>query len=222
VPANIWSVSYNKWTGPLETKAGELPAWAWSPEETVKWRDGSEHRVHYAWLRHQPGGCQGPQLFAALKHRGPSDLFWQYALVTCQEQDGEPQGVFEHHRLKGDWERRLSELLRDLDLHHLPCQALGANQVFYGLATLAYNFLQALKLIYLPPEHQPKRVRTLLHHLLLIPVELKRHARRLKACLYIPAGWVLWWRGFLADLLPRCRQLGPLAAPPGPPVRADL
>ena len=213
-----WSVSYNKWTSPLETRAGQLPASAWSAEEKLKWRDGSEHRVQYAWLRYQPGGCPTTQLFAVLKHRGADDLFWQYHFVTCQEHEGKPQAVFEHHRLKGDWERLLSELLRDLDLHHLPCQDLGANRVFYTLASLAYNFLQALKLIYLPAEHQPKRVRTLLHHLLLIPIELKRHARRLKACLYIPAGWVVWWRGFLADLLPRCRQLGPLAGHPSPTI----
>jgi hypothetical protein len=209
-----WSVSYNKWTGPLETQAGQLPACAWSAEEKIKWRDGSEHRGQYGWLRHQPGGCEHPQLFAVLKHQKPGELFWQYAFVTCQEQDRPPKMVFEHHRLKGDWERLLSELLRDLDLHHLPCQALGANRVFYGLATLAYNFLQALKLIYLPAEHQPKRVRTLLHQLLLIPIELKRHAHRLKACLYIPAGWVVWWRGFLGDLLPACRQLSRVALSP--------
>ncbi len=215
-----WSVSYNKWTGPLEKQASQLPACAWSAEEKAKWRDGSEHSVQYAWLRYQPGGCQTPQLYAVLKHRGAGDLFWQYVFVTCQEHEGTPKAVFEHHRLKGDWERQLSELLRDLDLHHPPCQELGANRVFYTLASLAYNFLQALKLIYLPAEHQPKRVRTLRHHLLLIPIELKRHARRLKACLYIPAGWVVWWRGFLGDLLPRCRQLGKLAANPSPPVTA--
>lgn len=28
-----WSVSYNKWTGPLEKKAAELPELTWSPVE---------------------------------------------------------------------------------------------------------------------------------------------------------------------------------------------
>ena len=62
------------------------------------------------------------------------------------------------------------------------------------LAVLAWNLLQALKLLHLPVEEAPKRMRTLLRHLLLIPVEVKRHARQLKACLYVPAGWVAWWR----------------------------
>jgi len=54
-------------------------------------------------------------------------------------------------------------------------------------------------------------VRTLIHHLLLIPVEIGRHARQIKASLYVPAGWVAWWRGFLAELLPKWRQLGVVA-----------
>jgi len=41
----VWSVSYNKWTGPLEKKAAELPEWAWSAEETTRWQDGTEDRA---------------------------------------------------------------------------------------------------------------------------------------------------------------------------------
>jgi hypothetical protein len=101
----------------------------------------------------------------------------------------------------------LSELLSDLDLHHPPCKDLNANRSFYTLAGLGWNLLQALKLLHLPESEAPKRLRTLVRHLLLMPVELKRHARQVKACLYAPAGWVAWWRGMLAELLPRCRVL---------------
>jgi hypothetical protein len=73
-----------------------------------------------------------------------------------------------------DVNRRLPELLE-------------ANRSFYTLAVLAWNVLQALKLLHLPETEAPKRMRTLLPHLLLFPVELKRHARSLKACLYEPA-----------------------------------
>ena len=207
-----WSVSYNKWTEPLEPKVAELPEMAWSGVEKTRWRDGTEHQAQYAWFRHQPGGCQTPKLFAVVRHKAmEGELFWRYAFVTCQEQTGSPQQAFEHHRLKGDKERAFSELLSDLDLHHPPCQDLKANRVFYALATLAYNALMALKLIHLPEGEQPKRVRTLIRHWLLVPVELKRHARQLKACLYLPAGWIAWWRGFLAQWLPQCRQLGRIA-----------
>jgi hypothetical protein len=204
-----WSVSYNKWTSPLERKAAELPELAWSPEQKTQWQDGTEHIAQYGWIRYQPGGCEQGQLFAVVRHkRAQGELFWRYAFVVCQAQAKDPRLVFEHHRLKGDRERVLSELLRDLDLHHPPCKDLRANRSFYTLASLAYNVLQALKLLHLPAEDQPKRVRTLIRHLLLVPVEIKRHARQMKACLFVPSGWLAWWRGFLREFLPHCRQLG--------------
>jgi hypothetical protein len=61
-------------------------------------------------------------------------MFWRYAFIRVQEQDGAVQLAFERHRLKGDKERVLSELLNDLDLHHPPCAKLNANRSFYTLA----------------------------------------------------------------------------------------
>lgn len=114
--------------------------------------------------------------------------------------------------MTGDKERLLSGLLSDLDRHPPPCRSLNANRSFYTLAGLAWNLLQALKLLHLPVEEASKRMRTLVRHLPLIPVELKRHARQVKACLNAPAGWVNWWRGFLQEFLPQCRVLGGVAA----------
>lgn len=209
---DAWSVSYNKWTGPLEAKAVELPEWSWSAAQSVQWRDGSEHTAHYAWCRHQPAGCERAKQFGVVRHRAEGEMFWRHAFIAVNEQEGAAQLAFERHRLKGDKERVLSELLSDLDLHHPPCASLKANRSFYTLAVLAWNFLQALKLLHLPESEAPKRMRTLLRHLLLIPVEMKRHARGIKACLYAPAGWVAWWRGLLEELLPRCRVHGTPAA----------
>ena len=206
-----WSVSYNKWTGPLEAKAAELPELVWSAAEPTRWRAGSDHTAQYAWFRYQPGGCATPKRFGVVRHRAADEMFWRYAFLTAHEQDAPARLAFEHHRLKGDKERLLSELLSDLDLHHPPCKDLNANRSFYTLAGLGWNLLQALKLLHLPESEAPKRLRTLVRHLLLMPVELKRHARQLKACLYAPAGWVAWWRGMLAELLPRCRVLSGVA-----------
>ena len=210
-----WSVSYNKWTAPLEMGAVALPEGSWSAVELEAWRDGTEHQSQYNWLRYQPSGCQKTKLFAVVRHRkAGEEFFWQYHFVATKEHENlkTPQAAFERHRLKGDKERAFSELLSDFDLHHPPCHSLVANNAYYLLGALAYNVLQALKVIYLPPEHQPKRIRTLLQHLLLIPVEIKHHARRMKAVFFAPAGWLAWWKGFLHDLLPRCRQVGAAAA----------
>jgi len=98
--------------------------------------------------------------------------------------------VFEHHRLKGEKERLLSELLRDWDLPHPPCQALNANRGVYTLAGYGWNLRHARKVLALPAAESPQRVWTLIRHLLLILVEWKRHVRQLKACLDAAAGWV--------------------------------
>ena len=210
-----WSVSYNKWTGPLEARAAALPEWAWSAAQRERWRDGREHTTQYAWFRYQPGRCEIPKRFA-VRHRPEGEMFWRYAFLAVNKQDGSAQLAFARHRLKGEKERVLSELLSNLDLHHPPCANLNANRSFYTLAVLAWNLIQALKLLHLPVTEAPKRIRMLLRHLLLIPVELKRHARQLKVCLYAPAEWVAWWRGLLDELLPRCRlSPGPVASASG-------
>jgi len=200
-----WSVSYNRWTEPLERLAESFPDGYWSPAVHRRGRKGEELREQYAWLRHQPEGMSEPVQYAVARYRSQEDLFWRYSFIATHASNGAAQGVFERHRLKGDFERRFSELLSDLDLHHPPCASLAANRVYYALATLAYNILQALKLIWMPADEQGLRVRTLIHRLLLIPVEIKRHARHIVACFYLPGHAAHWWRHFLDLVLPRCQ-----------------
>jgi hypothetical protein len=202
-----WSVSYNKWTEPLERLSEAFPEGYWSAAVERRGRKGETLREQYAWLRHQPDGMETPVQYAAARYRSDQDLFWRYSFIATQAPTGTPQAVFERHRLKGDFERRFSELLSDLDLHHPPCASLAANRVYYALATLAYNILQALKLIWMPADEQAHRVRKLVHRLLLIPVEIKRHARQVLACFYLPDHAASWWRQFIAQLLPRCQVL---------------
>ncbi len=207
-----WSVSYNKWTEPLEKKAREFGESYWSPAVEVRGRKGEKEIEQYAWLRYQPEGCERPRWFAVARRRGPTELFWSYGFVTTHEQEGPAQAVFERHHLKGEMERRFSELLSDLDLHHPPCASLSANRVYYALAMLAYNVLQALKLVWLPASEQSRRVRTLVHRLLLIPVRIQRHARQLAARFYVPVHGQAWWSTFLREMLPRCGAAPPCVA----------
>lgn len=179
-----WSVSYNRWTEPLERVAAEQPASAW------KMYDDS----HYAYVRHQPEGCERPQVYAVRRWRGEDELFDRYAFCACEDGLRAPKAVWDRHDIKGERERMFSQLLTDLDLHHPPCLSLEANRAFYTLAALAYNLLTALKLLELPAEHHAWRVRTLIRHLLTLPAKLSRHARGLVLRLYCPAGWLDWWR----------------------------
>jgi len=202
-----WTVSYNRWTDVLERQAGAYPSAYWSKPIERRGRKGETLKEQYAWTRHMPEGSSHPWDFAVARYRNCEDLFWRYSFIATKKVSENAQTIFETHRLKGDFERCFSELLTDMDLHHPPCSALGANRAYYALATLAYDILQALKLIWLPESEQSHRVRTLVHRLLLIPVEIKRHARQILACFYAPAHMVTWRRHFIAMLLPRCAVL---------------
>lgn len=196
-----YSVSYNKWTSPLERKAGELPASAWTTRAQVTWADGTVVEEQYAFAKHQPEGCSAAQLFAICRWKHWDEMFWRHAFVACESgRSGSAKAVFERHHLKGDKERLFSEVLSGLDLHHPPCEQLLANRIFYTLAALAYNLLQGLKLLHLPDDCQNWRVRTLLQKLIILPARLVRHARQLVARVAVPGGWLPWWQGLVQRL----------------------
>jgi hypothetical protein len=185
----------------LERKAGELPCAAWAPLAKVTWADGTVVEEQYAFAKHQPEGCTGPQLFAICRWKHVDEMFWRHAFVACESgRAGSAQAVFERHHLKGDKERLFSEVLSGLDLHHPPCEQLLANRIFYTLATLAYNLLQALKLLHLPDDCQSWRVRTLLRQVVILPARLVRHARQMVARVAVPGGWMAWWRALVQRL----------------------
>lgn len=185
-----YSVSYNKWTGPLEKGAAELPALAWTKVADEE----------FGFLRHQPEGCAQPKLFACARRK--DDLLWRHGFVACDENQRAAAAVFARHHLKGDKERLFSEVLSGLDLHHPPCAKLIANQMFYALGMVAYNLLQALKLLELPDDCQGWRLKTLLAKLVLLPVRLGRRSRQTVARLLVPAAWLAWWQDLLGRLWP--------------------
>ncbi|MGA2245398.1 MAG: transposase [Verrucomicrobiota bacterium] len=194
-----WSISYNKWTDKLDRLAGELPESQWSglpPSE--------QPQEQYAWVKHQPGECQQSQKFAAVRWKQSGDLLWRYAYRVCRAgaQDS-PQAVFERHRLKGAKEQGFHEVLTGLDLHHPPCLELVANQAYYAIAMLAYNVLISLKLLDLPDDAQGWQIKTIIRHLLTVPVTVSTHARYEVAHICIPAGWLRWWRLFADQWLPK-------------------
>lgn len=198
-----WSVSYNKWTDVLDRLAAELPADQWSALPAA-----DQAQEQYAWVKHQPGERVQVQPFATVRWKKEGDLMWRYAYVACKAGEHDlPQAVFERHRLKGAKEQGFSELLSGLDLHHPPCMDLVANQAFYAIATLAYNVLISLKVLELPDEAQSWRIQTIIRQLLTVPVSVSTHARYRVARICIPAGWLRWWRHFVAAWVPK-RQPG--------------
>ncbi len=194
-----WSVSYNKWTSALDKLAESLPTAQWSQAATT-----GDVTEQYAWIKHLPGENDQARWFATVRRKEQGDLLWRYYYVVCEPgtvQD--PKAVFERHALKGAKEQGFSQVLNDLDLHHPPCLELIANQAFYAIGMLAYNVLTAFKVLELGEAEQGWQVRTLIRQLLTVPVSVSRHARTARARICIPAGWLRWWRLFVAAWLPK-------------------
>jgi hypothetical protein len=188
-----WSVSYNKWTSALERVATEQPETAWGEKVAAKWRDGSPITEQHCSIRHTPAGSEQTHTYAAVRFRKEGEMFWNHRFLACEGSQRDAASVFARHKLKGEKEQLLKEVLRGLDLHHPPCAELNANGMFYAIAALAYNLLVTVKLLCLPDECQSWQVKTMLRQIVRLPATLVRHARRLVARVEVPASWLGWW-----------------------------
>lgn len=189
-----YTVSYNKWTGPLERTAAALPARAW------KASGGEQH----AFLRHQPEGRNAPQLYAVARRR--DGLFDTYGFIACDDGQRDAARVGERHHLKGEKEQLFSEVLNGLDLHRPPCSARMANQIYYLIAALAYDLLVAIKLLDLSDACQGWRVQTLMKKLVMLPGRLSQRSRQWVAKVLVPGAWLCWWQRWAERVWP---QAGP-------------
>jgi hypothetical protein len=209
-----WSVSYNKWTDAVGRLAKELPESGWSAPHNAIGRKGQAIIEQHSWVRHIPGEeCTQVQDFAVVRYRDADGLptLWSYAFVagkmanrqSLAHQPEAARELFALHKLKGAREQGFSEVLSDMDLHHPPCQSLTANRMFYALGMLAYNLMQAFQVLHMDDEHQNMRVRSLMRHLVTVPLKVVQHARRISARVLVPVNWVRWWTLFIRKVLPR-------------------
>lgn len=191
-----WSVSYNKWTAVLERTASAQPEIAWSKAIESVWRDGSPITEQHCLIRHTPEESQQTFEFAVVRFRKQGEMFWNYRFLACEGTRRDAASIFARHKLKGEKEQLLKEVLRGLDLHHPPCAELQANAMFYAIAALAYNLLVTVKLLCLPEECQSWQVKTMLRQIIRLPATLVRHARALLARVEVPASWLVWWENW--------------------------
>jgi hypothetical protein len=173
-----WSVSYNKWTSALERVAAEQPETAWGEKKEAKWRDGSPITEQHCLIRHTPAESEQTYVYAAVRFRKEGEMFWNYRFVACEGGQRAAASVFARHKLKGEKEQLLKEVLRGLDLHPPPGAELNANAMFYAIAALAYHLLVTVKRLCLPEECQSWQVQTMLRQIVRLPATLVRPARR--------------------------------------------
>jgi len=185
-----YTVSYNKWTGPLERTAQELPSSAWKP-------DGQSH---HAFVRHQPEGRGAAQKFAVSRKR--DGLFDRYGFIACDESQSDAALTGQRHHLKGEKEQLFGEVLNGLDLHRPPCSALRANQIYYLIAALAYNLMVAIKVLDLNDDCQSWRIKTLMKKMVMLPGRLSQRSRQWIARVLVPGAWLCWWQRWAKKMWP--------------------
>lgn len=119
----------------------------------------------------------------AKRYTGDSQLdffadhrYWVVATNLPKEKyDSNAVVLFHCHR--GEMERIIGEIKNQFGLKHLPCGQIAANEMYFSVGILAYNILQMIKLIALPPEHRRKSVRSLRYQLIHLAARLIYHAR---------------------------------------------
>ena len=185
-----YTVSDNKWTGPLEREVQALPL--------VAWKENAQ--AHHAFLRYQPEGRSGPQWFAVSRRR--EGLFDTYGFIACDDAQPDAVLVGERHHLKGEKEQWFGEVLNGLDLHRPPCSALIANQIYYLIAALAYDLMLAIKRLDLNDDCQGWRIKTLMKKLMMLPGRLSQRSRQWVARVLVPGAWLCWWQRWAQRVWP--------------------
>jgi len=104
--------------------------------------------------------------------------------------------------LKGEKEPRFSEVLNGLAMHHPPCAAFIANQVYYLIAALAYDLMGAIELLDLNDEYQGWRIKTLMKKLVLLPGRSSHRSRQWVARVLMPGAWLWWWQRWAGRVWP--------------------
>ena len=121
-------------------------------------------------------------IFIRKPRKGEREIFadwhWTYQAYITTESSSElsAEDAVELYRKRGNAENFIRELKNGFDLHHFPCQKLGANRAYGLIAAFAYNFMRFVGIAMSPSKPMfCKRIRFLLVNL---ACQVVRKARR--------------------------------------------
>ena len=140
------SVTHSVHKKPLYELAQSLPEQVW---EKIS-EDGSEEAT---FIYYQPAGWREEETYVVIRQRedgGQRRLFPRYYFILVSREDLEVKELVRRHRQKQGQENVLKGPLRDLGLHHPPCQRFVANQTYYILGQIAYLLLVGMQYNLLP------------------------------------------------------------------------
>jgi hypothetical protein len=129
------------------------------------------------------------RLIVVREPREQLDLFEEpyiYRAIISNIPDHSGRAIFRWHRKKGDGENVIKEGKGGFAMEKLPSGSLLANAAYFQIALLAYNLVQAWKLLPLPPNWHHYTIKTLRFRLLNVAGLVVHHARQL--VLKLPRG----------------------------------
>ena len=101
-----------------------------------------------------------------------------HGIVTNRTIDGEAL-IWWHRERCGKSEEVHSILKSDLAAGVMPSGYFGANAAWWWCSVLSCNLLMMMKLLALPPEWRPRRLKAIRLHIIALPGRVVRHARQL-------------------------------------------
>lgn len=147
--------------------------------EESAWTDiGLGEEATLTW--HQPQGWrEHPYVVIRRTHDGlQRRLQPAYTVILVSRDDLPLDELVRRHRQKQGQENAFKGPLIDLDLHHPPCRAFHANQVYYLCGQLAQVLLRMMQYRPLPEAARQHGIRPIIRHLIRTAARLVRGARR--------------------------------------------
>lgn len=167
-----------------------IPEQAWKPLMTITEkgveatdREVAELSFSTASLPHDEirQRMLGYRYIVTRQQRSEPDLFegeYHYAaLVTNMNWDAQ-RLIRWHYERAGSIEHVIDSLKNDFAGGTLPCGTFGANAAWWRMTCIAYNLVQALKIIALPFSWFYSRMKKLRFHLFCVAGRIIRHARQ--------------------------------------------
>ena len=125
--------------------------------------------------------------------------------VIITNMDWEKRRLVKWHRERATSENWIKEMKGGFSLERLPSGRFLSNAAFLQIISLAYNLVEALKVLGLPDEYRNKTVKSLRYRLFNIPAMWVRHARRWVLKLAVDKKLLDLIRTVLAQPLKLCR-----------------
>lgn len=105
-----------------------------------------------------------------------NDKYVYRAVIT--NMDWEKRRLVKWHRERATSENWIKEMKGGFSLERLPSGRFLSNAAFLQIISLAYNLVEALKVLGLPEEYRQKTIKSLRYRLFNIPAIWVRHARQ--------------------------------------------